>query len=91
MNGRIHEEDETPEGRIAAVAVSICREIDKKFPGREPDYADFRAVLGPFIQREILNALIDETRKTSGKVLSARMQELSDELLALKFPNGYGI
>jgi len=58
---------------------------------REPDYADFRDVLRPFIQRELLNARIDEARKTSGAVLTLRVKELAAQLHALKFPDEFNL
>ncbi|MGH9744735.1 MAG: hypothetical protein ACRD59_01325 [Candidatus Acidiferrales bacterium] len=93
MNGRINHED-TPWGRLAAVARSLCLQMDKKHRATkrgpsQPDYADFREVFRPFIERELLRARIDEARKTSGRVLTDRMRELEKELLALKFPDGY--
>ncbi len=87
MNGRVHHDD-TPEGRIAAVARSLCIQMEKK-SSREPDYADFRDVLRPFLQRELLNARIDEARKTSGRALTQRVRELAKELQSLKFPNEF--
>lgn len=89
MNGRVHH-DETPEGRIAAVARSLCIQMEKKLE-RQPDYADFRDVLRPFLQRELLNARIDEARKTSGAALTARVKELAAALHALKFPNEFDL
>lgn len=95
MNGRIEHED-TPEGRIAAVAKSLCIQMADKRRDQhraltEPDYADFRDTLRPFIQRELLNARVDEARKTSARTLTDRIRELTAELLALKFPNGYDL
>ena len=89
MNGRVHLDD-TPEGRIAAVARSLCIQMQKKLK-REPDYADFRDVLRPFLQRELLNARIDEARKTSGAVLTARVKELAAAIQALKFPDEFNL
>lgn len=90
MNGRVHSQDETPEGRIAAVARSLCVQMGEKLK-RTPDYADFREALRPFIQREILRARIDEARKTSGRVLTARVRELAAELDAIEFPNEFAL
>jgi hypothetical protein len=95
VNGRI-KHDETPEGRIAALARSLCLQMaeEQKATGRgptEPDYADFRDVLRPFIQLELLRARIDEARKTSAHSLTARMRELDEQVLALKFPKGYDL
>jgi hypothetical protein len=86
MNGRVHHDD-TPEGRIAAVARSLCVQMATK--SREPDYADFRDVFRPFLQRELLNARIDEARKTSGRALTQRVRELAKELQAIKFPDEF--
>ena len=86
MNGRINHDD-TPEGRIAAVARSLCIQMQKD--KREPDYADFRDALRPFLKRELLNARIDEARKNSGLRLTARVRELAAELQAITFPDEY--
>lgn len=95
MNLRINF-DQTPEGRIAAVARSLCVQMAEKRKATgigpsEPDYADFRDVLKPFIEREMINARIDEARKTGGLLLTLRVRQLADELAALKFPDGYSL
>jgi hypothetical protein len=84
MNGRTDSED-TPEGRIAAVARSLAMKMAIKFERtgkgwREPDYADYRAALAPYLRRELLLARIDEARKTSSTALTTRMKELAGEL-----------
>jgi hypothetical protein len=85
MNGRTHNVDDTPAGRIAAVARSLTMKMAVKFERtgqgwKEPDYADFRAALEPFLRRELLLARIDEARKTAATALTTRMKELADEL-----------
>lgn len=89
MNGRIHE-DQTAEGRIAAVAKSFLVQMRDKYK-RDPDYADFRDVLRPFVQREMLRARIDEARKSYGQGLTTRMVELAKELDALEFPDEFDL
>jgi hypothetical protein len=95
MNGRI-DHDATPEGRIAAVAKSLgiqmaeSRRKTGKGPS-EPDYADFRDVLRPFIQRELLLARIDEARKISGRALTERVKELARQLADLQMPDGFDL
>lgn len=89
MNGRVHHDD-TPEGRLAAVAKSLCLQMDDKFK-RVPDYADFRDAMRAFVQREILNARIEEARLVSGRALTARVRELAAELHALKFPDEFDL
>ncbi|MBZ5700245.1 MAG: hypothetical protein LAN84_00200 [Acidobacteriia bacterium] len=84
MNGRTHEE-QTPEGRLAAVARSLAIKMDDKYRKtgagpREPDYADYREAFAPYVKRELLLARIDEARKTSAKALTCRMMELTVEL-----------
>lgn len=78
MNGRTHAE-ETPEGRLAAVARSLGDQMIKKF-NRYPDFADFRQVFKPFIEKELLLARIAEARKLGSKQLTERMKELTREL-----------
>ena len=90
MNGRIHAEAETPEGRLAAVAKSLITQMRDKHK-RDPDYADFRDVLKPFVQREIIRARIDEARKTYGDGLTARMVQLAKELEAIEFPDEFDL
>lgn len=87
MNGRISHDD-TPEGRIAAVVRSLCIQMDRKL-SREPDYADFRDALRPFLKRELLRARIDEVRKMSGRALTERMRELDKEWRELKLPDEF--
>lgn len=87
MNGRIHEEEVTPEERIAAVAKSLCTQMRKTLHGREPDYADFRDVLRPYIQKELLMARISEARSCSGLMLTDRIRVLAKELDSLRFPS----
>jgi hypothetical protein len=86
MNGRIHAEKTTPEERLAAVAKSLCLQMKEKWK-RDPDYADFRDVLRPFVQRELLRARIDEARLCSGRTLTDRVRELSEELTAVQLPD----
>jgi len=49
----------------------------------EPDFADFREALRPYVQRELLVARIEEARRSAGVLLTARMRELADELYAI--------
>jgi hypothetical protein len=84
MNGRVHEE-ETPEGRLAAVAQSLRLQMRDRFRKtksgpEEPDYVDYRAAFAPYVKREILLAKIDEARRAYGEILTKRMLELSAEL-----------
>jgi hypothetical protein len=83
MNGRLH--DETPEARIAAVVRSLAIKMGMKFErtgvgAKEPDYADLREALAPYLRRELLLARIDEARKTAATALTTRMKELASEL-----------
>jgi hypothetical protein len=85
VNGRIHDE-ETPEGRIAAVAVSLVLKMQdahyKTGVGpQSPDYADYRDAFRLHMERELLLARIDEARKTAATALTARMKELSDRFV----------
>ena len=84
MNGRIDLE-ETPEGRLAAVAVSLAKQMladfEKTAAGpSSPDYADYRDALRPYVRRELLLARIDEARKKHSVALTARVRELANEL-----------
>jgi hypothetical protein len=81
MNGRIVHE-QTPEGRIAAVAKSIAVRMRADLR-REPDYADYREALRPYIQRELLLARIAEARHSFGETLTVRMRELALQLEAI--------
>jgi len=95
MNGRIDGE-KTPEGRLAAVAMSVilqmqlraledaaCRSCGRIAALRQPDYADFRDAMRPFIERELLLARINEARSGNGKLLTSRIQELCADLAEL--------
>lgn len=88
MNGRIRE-GETPEERLAAVAVSLVEKIRTQYERtqcgpRGPDYADFRDAFRPFLELELLNARIDEARKGRVEELAAQMEKLKASL-----PDGY--
>jgi hypothetical protein len=91
MNGRTHAED-TPEGRLAAVARSLDDQMMKKF-NRHPDFADFRQVFKPFVEKELILARIAEARKLGSKQLTQRMQELTRELHAAEkaLPNEFNL
>lgn len=93
MNGRINSRD-TPWGRIAAVAKSLCIQMETRHRttrvGPEfPDYADFSEAFEPFIKLELLRARIDEARKVSSANLTARMRELEKQVRDLHFPDNY--
>lgn len=85
MNGRVGKED-TPEGRLAAVAQSLRIQMARKYRSRgnrgpqEPDYADFCEALRPFVQRELVLARIQEARRESADLLTNRIRELAVEL-----------
>jgi hypothetical protein len=89
LNGRIHHEDASPEERIAGVAKSLCEQFDREHPRRDPDYADFRDVLRPYIRKEILQAQIAEARASSA--LTARIRQLESELASLRFPGDFDL
>jgi hypothetical protein len=68
MNGRFAHED-TPEGRLAVVAVMLADKMEKTYQEtgkgpQRPDVADLREVLRPFVQCEIIKARIDESSRT---------------------------
>jgi hypothetical protein len=84
MNGRKLEEN-TPEARLAAVARSLMIKMESKYlksgvGPKEPDYADFREALRPYVRRELLLARIDEARKTAATAITSRVKELAAEL-----------
>jgi hypothetical protein len=88
MNGRVHLE-ETPEGRLAAVARALAFEIEERYAQTgsgpaEPDYADYREALRPYILRELLLARIDEARKSISLHLTGRVRELAAELAEIE-------
>jgi hypothetical protein len=85
MNGRTTNIEDTPEARIAAVARSLAMKMQAHFEKtgqgpRDPDYADYRRAIGPYLHRELLLARIDEARKTAATALTTRMKELASEL-----------
>ena len=86
MNGRVVEEP-TPEGRLAAVCKSLALRMRKEAElrrrsdySREPDYADYRDALRPYIEREMLQARLDEISEYCGapaaafRIISLRRQ-----------------
>lgn len=79
MDGRITSEP-TPEGRIAAVVFSVwvqMRDHEKK----DPDYADYRDALRPFLRRELILALMQDLRHQTGAIMTFRAAELGKELV----------
>jgi len=83
MNGRIRG-DETPEGRLAAVARSLLLHMQDEFrrTGQgpsEPDYADFRDAFRRRLRLELVNARISEARHIHAKVTTERVAELAKE------------
>lgn len=67
MNGRIKQED-TPEGRLAAVVESVNRRVRKKNDETGnghvmPDYADYKAALRPWYRREELLTRFETVKK----------------------------
>lgn len=87
LNGRIHS-DPTPEGRLAAVCRSLMTQMEARYRKTrvgpsEPDCADFREALRPYVKRELLLARIEEARISAGVLLTARVQELANELYAI--------
>jgi hypothetical protein len=85
MNGRTTNYEDTPEGRIASVARSLAMKMEAHFEKtgegpRDPDYADYRRAIAPYLRRELLLARIDEARKTAATALTTRMKELAGEL-----------
>ena len=89
MNGRVHDTEDTPAGRIAAVAKSLCMQMEKT--NKEPDYADFKEVLAPFIEYELISARVEEVRTVCGRMITARVMELAVQLRDLKFPDQYDL
>lgn len=84
MNSRIIGE-ETPEGRIAAVVKTLIAEMREKFRKRipeyrEPDYADLRDAIKPYLELEICRARIAEVNwSRTIDFRSVRMRELQVE------------
>jgi hypothetical protein len=91
MNGRISVE-ETPEGRLAAVAKSLELEMLTKFEKTgvgpsTPDYADYRDALRPYVKQELLHVkekllerAVAQGRKRSADSLTISMKELGQDL-----------
>lgn len=79
MDGRITS-DPTPEGRLAAVVKSVFIQM-RDHERKDPDYADFRDCMRPFLQREIILARMEELCKTTGATMTMRVDELAKELL----------
>jgi hypothetical protein len=79
----------TPEERIAAIARDLAHEIEIRHTmtgngPAEPDYADYRDRLAPYIRRELLLARIDEARKSLSIHLTGRVKELAAELAEIE-------
>ncbi len=72
--------EETPEGRLAAVAVLVATEFEDRYAKtgvgpRQPDVADFREAFQPYIEDLLLRARIDESEQTID-MKSNRRQDL---------------
>jgi hypothetical protein len=48
--------------------------------GKEPDYADYRDAMRPYVKRELLLAQIAEARHLSADALTSRVAQLALEL-----------
>jgi hypothetical protein len=70
--------EDSPEARIAAVCVVVCRRIHALRSG-QPDYADFRDEIRKHIRREILLARLDECAATTVN-RAERTHEILQEL-----------
>jgi hypothetical protein len=67
VNGKLNHED-TPEGQLAAVAVLLATRMKdnhiKNGNGpSEPDVADLKEVLRPFVHRLLIKARLDESER----------------------------
>jgi hypothetical protein len=59
MNGRMKYNDNTPEGRLAALASAVGQIMDRKFRAsaagpEHPDFADFREAFRTPLRREVV-------------------------------------
>lgn len=86
MNERILH-GKTPEERLAAVARQLVVNMQNSFD-RRPDYADFRDTLRPFLQRELLLARVDEARASGAYAVTARVRELTKDLMKAEIACG---
>lgn len=83
MNGKIMYQD-TPEGRIAAIAVVLAEQFEErhaktgKGPAK-PDVADVRQAIRAYVQRELIRARIDEAER-GRDAKATRREELVHEL-----------
>jgi hypothetical protein len=91
MTGRI-EDAQTPEGRLAAVCRTLMLRMEREALRRhagpaaaEPDYADFRDTLRPFIKRELINALLDELQNYESPEAVFRRRDLRQQLVAVEY------
>lgn len=78
-------DEKTPEGRIAAAAANLMIEM-RQTVKHEPDYADFRDRLKPYIERELITVRLRELARTEPGALSWewRRAELRGQLEALE-------
>jgi hypothetical protein len=94
MNGRIEASD-TPAERLAAVCKSLALRMRKAVEARrrrpgedyagEPDYADYRDALAPYIDRELMRRAIEELQQFPGIPGAVfRRQDLQVELGVLE-------
>lgn len=81
-NGPRIKNEITPEGRLAAVAVTLMRQSWDENQ-RLPDYADIRDGIRSYVRKELLLAELGITR-LRGKPLEDRTREILNELADLK-------
>lgn len=79
------DKESTPEGLLAAVASNLLFDMRARLK-HEPDYADFRDALQPYLERELLTARLREIARTDPGALSWewRKSELRNRLEALE-------
>jgi hypothetical protein len=87
MSGARYDEEKTSEARLAAVVMLLLKRVEQRNiregTAHMVDYADLEEHLRPFVQRELLNARLDElhtNRYHARHVMDERQEQLQREL-----------
>lgn len=75
MNGERIKREPTAEGRIAAVIVTVIREMREKFK-RTPDYADVRDAIREQVRREMARARLEEAKECKNEARMAVLKKM---------------
>lgn len=83
--GTRYDNEDTPEGRLAAIADSLLRRMSDPHANM-PDFADFKEAFEPYMKKEGLLAMIGENEPESWRARELRSELQSVETFIKKNP-----